>query len=206
MCPRWPFLGCSPREPDAGSGGITGPWPLPSQQRREAEPAHGSGMGLASPPQTPGLAQQPRLPCSRPRGPSEGEPHGPQPRLSIFNKQGDSCQESCPPQGASPVAPAPPQGQGSTGGAWVHRGDRGPQGGQGVHGEARESTWRTGVHRGDSQDSACEPGYSVHTPGAHIPTHADAHMHTQVNPRTPGCAQVPCKFSALGPQSRCWCW
>ena len=126
------------RTPAVGGSRVPGPC-RPSREERQSP--HTDQAWALPPPQTPGLAQQPRLPCSRPRGPSEGEPHGPQPRRSIFNKQGDSCQESCPPQGASPVAPAPPQGQGSTGGL-------GSTGGTGVHRGDRESTGRPGSPHG----------------------------------------------------------
>lgn len=130
---RWPFLSGSPREPDAGSGRDAGRRLLPSQQRRGAEPTHGSGIGLP-PLQTPGLAQHPRLPCSRPRGPSEGEPRGASTMTLLLQRAG----RQLPGRAAHPTEPAPghlhlhgargpQQAGGPQGGQGSTRGDRGPE-------------------------------------------------------------------------------
>ena len=170
MCPRWPFLGCSPREPDAGSGGITGPWPLPSQQRREAEPAHGSGMGLASPP-------KPRASLNSPGSPAAD--HGVLPRENLMGRNhvsaSSTSREIAARRAAHPREPAPwhlhlhrdrgPQGgPGSTEGtgvhrgAWVHRGDTGPQGGQGSTGGTGSPRGGQGVHMEDGGPQGGQPG------------------------------------------------
>lgn len=133
----------------------------PCRPSREERHSPHAGQAWALPPlQTPGLAQHPRLPCSRPWGPSRERTLGASTMSLVFNEKGDSCQESCPPQRASTAAlplhrDRGPQGgpgsttggQGPQGGPGVHKEGQGPQGGTGVHKWGRGSTGGQGVHK-----------------------------------------------------------